>query len=99
MSNRVYNIMPVYYANSQPIVVPQNCNGYVAVNTGTTSVIINGITLLPAPAVGLTGQSYGVSGNEDEIFAGNNGSILVNIPAGGGQVLIIWKYYIKSCNV
>jgi hypothetical protein len=96
MANRPYNILPVYYNNSQPVMVPANCNGFVAVNTGAGNITIDGVVLLPRPGAGLSGESYGVAGNRDEIFVGNNNQILVNVPP-GGQVLIIWKYYINEC--
>ena len=94
---RNYNTIVVTVTGSQNVPIPKGCNGYVAVNTGDTVFYVDNFPLLPAPALGLSGQSIGVAGNKDEIFVGNNNSLNVRVasPVGVNPVLyIVFKYYL-----
>ena len=46
------------------------CNGWTAINRGTSIVQVNGVPLAPPATPGLSGESFGVSGNIGELYAG-----------------------------
>jgi hypothetical protein len=97
MDKRPYNEVVQQYYASQMIQVPQDCNGYVAVNCGDTILWVNGFRLLPAPGPGLSGESKGAIGNKDEIYTGNNGQIQLTVDKVVGIapfLQIVFKFYI-----
>lgn len=55
-----YNAITGTYTQDTEVEVQNFCNGYVARNTGDTIVFVNGVRLLPAPGVGLSGESISV---------------------------------------
>jgi hypothetical protein len=89
--HRKYNILTGSYTQTTRVQVVKNCNGWVAINKGNVEVRVQGLPLLPAAVAGTSGESYGVSGNNDEIYSGD---IDVEFPIAGGQVYIIQKYFI-----
>ena len=92
-----FNEQAYSFYSSQKLVIPKLVNGYLAVNKGTTTVIVNGFPLLPPPAVGLSGESTGLFGNIGEIYVGNNQQMDITFAAGvGGWVVIVFKFYVPN---
>jgi hypothetical protein len=83
------------FASGQ-IEVPQGCNGYLAVNKGTGTVTVNGFPLLPPVAPNLSGESTGLLGNRREIYRGNNHVMNIVMPAAGGLLVLVFKFYIDN---
>jgi hypothetical protein len=86
-----------YYSETENVPVRKNCNGFLAVNEGTTTVKVNGKILQPPPAPGLSGEGFGIFCNVGEIYVGNNGAIDIEfpiLPVGGiFLVSISQKFY------
>lgn len=81
------------YSASTVVKRVQNCNGYMATNTGDTIVRVNGMILYPGvPGINI-GDSITEGGNAGEVFLGN---IKIAFDAGGAapEVSIKQKYYI-----
>jgi hypothetical protein len=93
--HRCYNIQTNTISQSQLVPVHPKCNGWVVINKGTTIVTAQGVPLLPAPAAGVSGESYGVAGNTDEIFQEKFLNINIVAPATGqsSTVVVIQKYF------
>ena len=92
-----YNEIVQNYYQSEMVVVPEMCNGYLAVNKGNTTIWINNFPLLPPLGAGLSGESTGLIGNRGEIYKGNNRQLQVMVgPGTQPWVVIVWKYYIKK---
>lgn len=81
------------YTASTVVKRVQNCNGYIAVNTGDTIVRINGMVLYPGVPGTSVGDSMTEGGNAGEIFLGN---IKIVFDGGGAapEVSIKQKFYI-----
>lgn len=88
MTRVYYNELASIITTSGAVPVLKDCNGWVAINKGTTLVKVNGVDLNPPPAPGLSGESLGVSGNLGEVYS--RPDIKVSFPtAGPGNVLLI----------
>ena len=85
---------------SQRLLVPDSCNGYLAVNAGDAVFTVNNFPLQPNPNLAvnkLKGESTGLLCNKGEIFKGNNGAIDIYLDKTVGahpHLIIVWKYYI-----
>jgi hypothetical protein len=88
-----YNTSPIWVSEPGFVEVDENCNGWMAINKGSGVAYVNGVPLNPAPAVGLSGESTGTSGNYGEVF---KGSIQVKFApnANDNLVLFVQKFYI-----
>lgn len=53
-----FTLLPGSYFESVIVPRERKCYGFIAINQGAVEVRVNGIILLPAPAVGLTGASF-----------------------------------------
>jgi hypothetical protein len=74
----------LFYQASQ---TDSNCNGILFVNTGTTTVTIDGFLLQPS-------QSWSIDGNRDEMLVK---TYTFNFGAGAGsQLTIIFKRYVGA---
>ena len=95
-----FNESVQYIRQSTQLQVPDNCNGFVAVNAGDTTFWVNNFPLQPNPSfgtTGLAGESTGLIGNKGEIYKGDNMrmTITVQSPTGPNPCLIVvFKYYI-----
>jgi hypothetical protein len=86
-------VQPISISGEQPLV--ENLNAWSVQNTGNAIVKVNGKTLLPAPAPGLSGESFGVSGNLGELY--NRRYITIQFQAGAApQIELVQKYYITG---
>jgi len=76
----------------------QNCNGFIAVNTGDEIVTVNDRILYPGVPGTNNGDSITIGGNFGEIFLGN---IKIAFAGGGAapEVTIDQKYYILDKNI
>lgn len=84
-------VQSVFISGEQALV--ENVNSWSVQNTGLVIVKVNNKTLLPGPAPGLSGESYGVSGNLGEIY--NRGYLTIQFNAGAGAAVeLVQKYYI-----
>lgn len=82
---------PVLLSGEQPLF--ELVNSWSVQNTGLVAVQVNGKTLLPAPAPGLSGESFGVSGNYGEVY--NRQYLTIQFAAGAGPAVeLVQKYYI-----
>lgn len=81
------------YVESTRIKPVNNCNGYLAINTGDSTVIVDGHVLYPGVPGTNNGDSIAVGGNEGEILKSD---IQITILPGGvnPQVTINQKYYL-----
>jgi len=69
-----------------------NCNGFIATNTGLVAVTVNDRVLYPGTPGTVNGDSITIGGNFGEIYLGN---IRIVFAAGAGpEVTIEQKYYI-----
>jgi hypothetical protein len=81
----------VFISGEQPLF--DLVNSWAVQNTGLVAVDVNGKTLLPAPAPGLSGESFGVSGNYGEVY--NRLYLTIQFAAGAGPAIqLVQKYYI-----
>lgn len=87
-----YNVVSQQYSQNGNVPLDSHCNGWTAINIGTTVVEVNGIPLNPGTPGTNNGESFTVGGNKGEIF---NGRISLNFTGGTGNVLIIQKYYVQ----
>ena len=93
MNKKDYNVIVITVTTQEEIEVHKNCNGVTVRNLGNTNVFINGIRLLPAPGIGLCGESVEFSGNEDEFYRGR-----IQISFGAGvtpSAEITQKFYVN----
>lgn len=90
-----YDIITQPIRTSGQHTLVENLNSWAVANTGDEIVQVNGKTLLPAPGAGLSGESFGVSGNRCEIY--NRKYVTIQFQGGGGNpsVELTQKYYIK----
>ena len=97
VEQRKYNIITRTVTSSIHLSVPPNCNGFLAYNAGDTIFNIANFPLLPAVGPGLSGHSWGVMGNKDEIYGGDNHTL--NIQQSGPLgvnplIIIVFKFYL-----
>jgi hypothetical protein len=71
-------------------------NAWVVENTGNDSVKVEGKTLLPSPGAGLSGQSFGFSGNQYEIYNKNQITITFAGVGANPAVQLVQKYYVAK---
>lgn len=86
-----YNFAVIPVTQNQPVDVDRRCNGFTAINTGTTLAILNGIPLNAGVPGTSNGDSITIGGNKGELFRGR---IDVAFTGGVGSVLIIQKFYL-----
>lgn len=85
-----YNIVVQQFYKSTQVEVNLKCNGWVVMNKGTTIFNVNNVPLLPPPVATVSGESYGVAGNSDEIYMGR---IDITMPSNGGFAILIQKVF------
>lgn len=90
-----YNEIAKTVTNSGDVPVLEGCNGFVAINKGADIVVVNGTQLLPPPGAGLSGESYGVSGNKGELYMRQAITVQFNTNT-APQLLIIQKVYARK---
>lgn len=75
-----------------------NCNGFIAVNTGDEIAVVNDQVLYPGVPGTNLGDSKTVGGNAGEVFLGN---IKITFNGGGAnpEVTIDQKFYILEENI
>jgi len=89
-----YNVIVTQHSIATNVEVQQNCNGVSIRNIGNTTAVINGVQILPAPAPGLSGESYSFGGNLGEIYTGRL-QLRFLLPIGTNpNVEIIQKFYV-----
>lgn len=83
----------VPYVQSSSVKRVNNCNGFIATNTGDEIVIVNDRVLYPGVPGTSNGDSTTIGGNRGEIYLG---TIQVTFLGGGAapQVTIEQKFYI-----
>lgn len=89
-----YNIISVNVTDTSDQDIAQFCNGWTAINKGTSLATVNGVTLNPSPGAGLSGESFGCQGNTGEVFRGT--VRIVFEPGGINNVLFVQKYYMEN---
>ena len=92
MPDRKYNVNSQQYNQNGNVSLDIYCNGWTAINIGTTLVTVNGIPLNPGTPGTNNGESFAIGGNEDEIYTGR--ITLAFSGVGTNNVLIIQKFYI-----
>lgn len=90
-----YDIISQTYETGGEIKVDERCNGWTAINTGDTLVMVNNIPLKPFPPAHpeLTGAAIAIPGNIGEMFRGRIWIVFANTPGISPQVTIIQKFY------
>ncbi len=81
------------YTQSGFVKMVKNCNGYLAVNTGTTIVRVNDHVLYPGVPGTSNGDSLPAGGNLGEIFVGTIKIAFTGV--GTNEVTIDQKFYVK----
>jgi hypothetical protein len=65
------------------------------VNKGNAPITVNGFPLLPQPVATVSGESYGIAGNADEIYKGH---IVIDFNLVGAPsnplCVVVQKYFI-----
>jgi hypothetical protein len=74
--------------------VHQCCFGYGFINKGGVAVTVNQTLLLPAPAPGLSGESYFYIDDEKALYSQKQ--FLVTFAAGANPYVEIHQYHIVS---
>lgn len=91
----IYNMTGAQpYDKSQILKPVKNCNGFIATNTGNTTVEVNGHILYPGTVGTSNGDAFTFGGNSGEIFLGT-----IKFSFGPGtnpQVTINQKYYTEE---
>ena len=72
---------PVFIAYNSAQSIPTDCNSLIFINSGTTTAIIENVTLGPS-------QSFVIDGNENEI---TNVTLQINFTGAGQNNLIVVK--------
>lgn len=90
----IYNVSVTQYSKNQQAVIDSHCNGWTAINIGTTVVNVKGIPLNPGTPGTNNGESFTIGGNAGEIFKGR---VDIEFPTGSGNVLLIQKFYFDEC--
>lgn len=87
----------VPYTQGTTVKRVNNCNGFIAVNTGDAIAFVNDQILYPGVIGSIIGDSMAVGGNLYEIYLGN---INIRFDAAGAnpQVTINQKFYIRPNN-
>ena len=85
---------PISISGQQALV--QNVNAWAVANTGDDIVQVNGKTLLPRPSPGLSGESFGVSGNLGELYNRQYLTLQFQGVGANPQVELTQKYYVKK---
>ena len=72
---------PVFIAYNTAQSIPTDCNSIIFINLGTTTAIIENVTLAPS-------QSFVIDGNENEF---TNATLQVNFSGAGQNNLVVVK--------
>ena len=72
---------PVFIAYNTPQSIPTDCNSIIFINSGTTTAIIENVTLAPS-------QSFVIDGNENEF---TSVTLQINFTGAGQNNLIVVK--------
>lgn len=94
MGQKRFNAIRQQYTNQQSVAVADQCNAWAARNIGDDLVFVNGIPLQPPPGPGLSGESFSVTGNADEIFVGRIDISFEGVNT-NPAVEIVQQYYIQ----
>jgi len=91
--HKCYNIKVTEVVGYSEVSVEPKCNGWAVINKSDVVCTVNGVPLNPSPAVGISGESYGVAGNANEIYKGR---ITITFAAGATRTLavVIQKFFI-----
>lgn len=87
----------VPYTTGTTVKRVNNCNGFLAINTGDDTVFINDQVLYPGVIGSVIGDSLMVGGNAGEIYLGNINIRFAGIGA-NPEVTINQKFYILQGN-
>ena len=86
-----YNFSSQSYIKNGFATLDRFCNGFTAINIGTTVATVNGIPLNPGTPGTSNGDSITIGGNKGEILKTR---VTISFGAGNtGNVLIIQKFY------
>lgn len=72
---------PVFIAYNTAQSIPTDCNSIIFINSGTSTAVIENVTLAPS-------QSFVIDGNEDEF---TTVTLQINFTGGGQNNLIVVK--------
>lgn len=86
-----FNITTGEYSQNCNVPIDSKCNGFTAINIGSTKAIVNGVPLNGGTPGTNNGEAFSVGGNSGEVFKGR---VTISFPSGSGNVLIIQKYYL-----
>jgi hypothetical protein len=77
----IRNYIPVFIAYNTAQSIPTDCNSIIFINSGTSTAIIENVTLAPS-------QSFVIDGNENEY---TNATLQINFTGGGQNNLVVVK--------
>jgi hypothetical protein len=88
-----YSVFTTIIRESTSFPLQDLCNGFVVINKGTAVVQVGQVPLNPPPGPGLSGESWGVTGNVGEVYSKQ--IIEVNFDASdtAPMVVLIQKVY------
>lgn len=72
---------PIFISYNSAQSIPTNCNSIIFINLGTTTAVIENVTLAPT-------QSFAIEGNECEF---TDSTILINFTGTGNNNLVVVK--------
>jgi hypothetical protein len=75
------NYTPVFIAYNSPQSIPTDCNSIIFINLGTTTAIIENVTIAPS-------QSFVIDGNENEY---TTATLQINFTGAGQNNLVVVK--------
>jgi len=88
-----FSIMAIDVRQSKNVTVDKLCTGFIAINKGDTMARVNGVPILPAAdPTAAAGESFGIDGNQNEVFTGQ---IIVSFEdlQSDPYVVIVQKFY------
>jgi hypothetical protein len=75
------NYTPVFIAYNNPQSIPTDCNSIIFINLGTTTAIIENVSIAPS-------QSFVIDGNENEY---TSATLQINFTGAGQNNLVVVK--------
>jgi hypothetical protein len=77
----IRNYVPVFIAYNTPQSIPTDCNSIIFINLGTTTALIENVSIAPS-------QSFVIDGNENEY---TTATLQINCTGAGQNNLVVVK--------
>ena len=87
-----YGMLTNEVRQSSNVTVDRACMSFLAINKGDVIAKVNGVELLPAVVAGQSGESFGLEGNEGEVYTDGINVTFASVD-GNPLVVVIQKFY------